>query len=109
MAGRRRPEVDTAETGWLLSPTQRAIISERTRAALAVKRSQGVRLGRPPVLPDAVVFRIIDAYEAGQSWSAIGRALDADAVPTAQGGARWYPSTVRAVFMANVTVNADVA
>ncbi len=37
------------------------------------------------------------AHEAGDGWSAIARALNADGVPTAQGGATWYPATVRKV------------
>lgn len=79
---------------------ERRLIGQRTRDALAVRKAQGVRLGRPPTLPAEVVARIIDAHEAGESWSAIGRALDANAVPTAQGGARWYPATVRSVYLA---------
>lgn len=79
---------------------ERRLIGQRTREALAVKRAQGVRLGRPRTLSEEVVSRILAEHEAGQSWSAIGRGLDADGVPTAQGGARWYPATVRSVAMA---------
>ncbi|MGI8750958.1 MAG: recombinase family protein [Acidimicrobiales bacterium] len=82
---------------------ERRLIGERTKAALAVKRAQGVRLGRPRTLPAEVAERILAAARAGTSWSAIARALDADRVPTAQGGARWYPATVRQVFMAHTT------
>jgi hypothetical protein len=79
---------------------ERKLIGERTKAALAVKRAQGTRLGRPPTLPVAVVNRILAARTEGQGWSAIARALNEEGVPTAQGGARWYPATVRAVFLA---------
>ena len=79
---------------------ERRLIGQRTRDALAVRKAQGVRLGRPPALPAEIVTRIISAHEAGASWSAIGRALDADGVPTAQGGARWYPATVRSIYLA---------
>jgi DNA invertase Pin-like site-specific DNA recombinase len=77
---------------------ERRIIGERTRDALAVRRSQGVRLGRPRTMPDEVVARIRSLRKAGLSLSAIASALDADGVPTAQGGARWYASTVRAAL-----------
>ncbi len=79
---------------------ERRLIGQRTKDALAVRRAQGVRLGRPPTLPEAVVERILAAREAGEGWSSIARALDADGIPTAQGGARWYPATVRAVYLA---------
>lgn len=82
---------------------ERRLIGERTKAALAVKRAQGVRLGRPRTLPAEVAERILVAARAGTSWSAIARALDAEGVPTAQGGAHWYPATVRQVFMAHTT------
>jgi DNA invertase Pin-like site-specific DNA recombinase len=77
---------------------ERALISDRTKAALAVKRAQGVRLGRPSSLSREVVERVLAARESGASLPAIARGLVADGVPTAQGGARWYPSTVRAVL-----------
>lgn len=80
-------------------PLERKLIGQRTRDALAVKRAQGVRLGRPSTLPREVVARIVVEHQGGVSWSAIARGLNADTVPTAQGGARWYPATVRTVYM----------
>ena len=78
---------------------ERRLIGERTKAALAVKRSQGVRLGRPPTLPTGIVARILEEREAGRTWSAIARKLNEDEVPTAQGGRCWYPATVRYVAL----------
>jgi DNA invertase Pin-like site-specific DNA recombinase len=77
---------------------ERRLISQRTREALAVKRAQGVRIGRPRAIPDEVVERIRREREAGRTLAAIAEGLNGDGVPTAQGGKRWYPATVRAVL-----------
>jgi DNA invertase Pin-like site-specific DNA recombinase len=74
---------------------ERRSISERTRAALAVKRAQGVRLGRPPQMSQHAIERIRRERAAGKSLAAIANGLNADRIPTAQGGRRWYPATVR--------------
>jgi DNA invertase Pin-like site-specific DNA recombinase len=77
---------------------ERRLIGQRTREALAVKRSQGVRLGRPVTMPKGVVNRIKRERAAGKSYTAIADELNAKGVPTAQGGRAWYPSTVRHVL-----------
>jgi DNA invertase Pin-like site-specific DNA recombinase len=77
---------------------ERALISDRTKAALAIKRAQGVRLGRPSTLPADVVERILDARDTGMSLRAIAADLTATAVPTARGGAVWSYATVQAVL-----------
>src|SRR6266566_1674728 len=77
---------------------ERRLIGQRTREALAVKRSEGVRLGRPPTLPENVRTRIQAERAERRSLAAIASALNGDRVPTAHGGARWYASTVRAVL-----------
>ena len=84
---------------------ERRIIGQRTKDALAVKRAQGVRLGRPSALPRDVVERILRARKEGEGWSAIARGLNIENVPTAHGGAKWHPSTVRAVALTNGTVS----
>jgi hypothetical protein len=58
-------------------------------------------LGRPRSLPKRVVDRIIRERKAGRTWTATAEGLNADRVPPAQGGKRWYPTTVRIVAMAN--------
>jgi DNA invertase Pin-like site-specific DNA recombinase len=80
---------------------ERRLIGERTKAALAVKRSQAVRLGRAPAIPDGVRRHILRRRKAGAGWSQIARELNADGVPTAQGGRRWHPATVRYVVVGN--------
>ena len=79
---------------------ERRLISQRTKDALAVKRAQGVRLGRPPVLEPELRDRIRAMREGGASLARIADELTAGGVPTAHGGARWYASTVRSVLSA---------
>jgi DNA invertase Pin-like site-specific DNA recombinase len=78
---------------------ERRLISQRTREALAVKRARGVVLGRPPSVEASVVRRIVSDRNRGRSLREIADSLNADGVPTGQGGKRWYPATVRAVAL----------
>jgi DNA invertase Pin-like site-specific DNA recombinase len=77
---------------------ERDLIGERTRDGLAVKRAEGVKLGRPRLLPNDLRLRIIAEREAGATLRVIAEALNADGVATAHGGTRWYASTVRQVL-----------
>jgi DNA invertase Pin-like site-specific DNA recombinase len=81
------------------SQFERRLISQRTKEALAVKRASGVRLGRPPTMPHAVVRRIQRQRARGESLRKIAQDLNEAGVPTAQGGARWYAATVRHVLL----------
>ena len=74
------------------------IIAQRTKDALAVKRAQGVRLGRPSALSEYVVALIVGWHEEGLSLSEIARRLNSENRPTAHGGARWHASTIRKVL-----------
>ena len=75
----------TASMMAVFSQLERRLISQRTREALAIKKSQGVRLGRPSGLPREVVERIISARTDGYSLRRIAAGLSADGIPTAQG------------------------
>jgi DNA invertase Pin-like site-specific DNA recombinase len=81
---------------------ERRLISQRTKDALAVKKAQGVKLGRPRLLDHEVVERIVLARESGETLAAIAANLNRDKVPTAQGGLRWYPSSVNAVLKSRI-------
>jgi DNA invertase Pin-like site-specific DNA recombinase len=78
---------------------ERRLISQRTKEALAVKKASGVRLGRPPSLPQPVVRRIQRLRNRGLSLRAIAENLNDAGVPTAQGGKQWYVATVRHVLL----------
>ncbi|MDR6862175.1 recombinase family protein [Phycicoccus sp. 3266] len=78
---------------------ERELIGQRTREAMAKRRSNGAHMGRPFTLPEAVRSRIVAEREAGSGWTAIAASLNADAVPTARGGRAWAPATVRAVYL----------
>lgn len=77
---------------------ERRLIGQRTREALATKKAQGVRLGRPTNVPAEVVERVREAKDRGLSLRAIAAMLNEDGVPTGQGGRQWYASSVKAVL-----------
>jgi len=77
---------------------ERRLIGQRTREALAVKRLQGVRLGRRPVIMPATITMIRRARSRGQTLASIAALLNNESVPTAHGGQRWHVSTVQAVL-----------
>jgi hypothetical protein len=99
-ARRVLPYVETIEMPWgaQLIPVDELerLVAEGRRPAKP--RPAPARRGRPQQVPGAVVERIQAAHAAGQTLGAIARELNAEDVPTAQGGRQWWPSTVRAVM-----------
>jgi hypothetical protein len=95
------PTIATVKTEWgaRLIPKVELdrYLAERTEEPRAQRR-QAARTGRKRTLPAEVVSRILHESARGASLADIARRLNRDGVPTAQGGSRWWPSTVRVVL-----------
>jgi DNA invertase Pin-like site-specific DNA recombinase len=78
---------------------ERGLISERTSAALQAAKSRGQRLGVGyRRMPAETLATIVELRESAMSMAAIAAQLNQDGVPTARGGTKWHPSTVRAAL-----------
>ena len=77
---------------------ERELIGVRTREALAVKKSQGVQLGRPKTVGGNVVREILKLRKGGLTLRAIAATLNETGVPTGQGGKIWHPTTIKAIL-----------
>jgi hypothetical protein len=94
------PLLETVEMPWgtRLVPIDELerLVAERRRAA--PKPSRPATSGRPTALAAPIVERIQAEHANGKTLAEIARRLNAEEVPTAHGGAQWWPSTVRAVL-----------
>jgi hypothetical protein len=95
------PTVSTVKTPWGQRLIPVAELERFVREHLEPGRARAERrpAGRPPTLPPSVVDRIRLEYARGRSLGEIVKALTDDGIPTAHGGRRWWPSTVRAVLL----------
>jgi hypothetical protein len=94
------PLLETVDLPWgtRLVPVDELerLAAERRRPARG--RAPTAPPGRATALPDELVRHIQAEHKRGVSIRQIARALNASQTPTAQGGAQWWPSTVRAVL-----------
>ena len=77
---------------------ERRLIGQRTKDALAIKRAQGVKLGRPRAVPGEIIDQIVAMRASGTTFAAIATQLNECQVPTGHGGACWHASTVHALL-----------
>lgn len=79
-----------------LSEWERQMIGVRTKEALAEKRKQGIRPGRP--VNERLALRIRNWHSGGMNLHEIAAHMNYNNIPTAGGGKKWYASTVRGVL-----------
>jgi DNA invertase Pin-like site-specific DNA recombinase len=79
------------------SQYERELIGQRTKEALAVKKANGVKLGRPRELDEETRAKILAWYANGLNYNGIAHMLNHYQVPTAHGGKKWWPETVRGI------------
>jgi DNA invertase Pin-like site-specific DNA recombinase len=77
---------------------ERDLIAARTREGMAQRRAEGVHVGRPRVLPDEVVHRVVAERASGATLREIAEGLTRDGVPTARGARAWSISSVQGVI-----------
>ena len=77
---------------------ERRIIGQRTKDALAARRADGVRLGRPSSTNAEVAKRIRRMRRRGLTLQAICDKLNAQDVETPRGGLVWRPSSLSAIL-----------
>jgi Recombinase len=94
------PAIGTVKTPWgqRLIPVLELerFITEHTEPARP--RAAPRAAGRPAVLSRSILDRIRRDHASGRTLGEIARALSAEGVPTAHGGRRWWPSTIRAIL-----------
>ena len=99
------PGVDTTTASGKLVATvlmavaewEAEVIGERTKAALARKKANGDRLGRPVIVPQPLREEIHRRHTVNdESIRSIARTLNERGEPT-PGGGIWYPSSVSSI------------
>ena len=94
------PYIETIELPWgthlIPADELERLVGERRRAG-RVRPTQTVT-GRPRAIDEDVLERIRAARAAGKSLARIADELNSEGIPTAHGGAQWWPSTVRAAL-----------
>jgi DNA invertase Pin-like site-specific DNA recombinase len=74
---------------------ERSLIAERTKSALAVRRMQGVQLGRPSQVSAEARARLSELRREGKSWRLVAAAMNTEGWPSGSGRPAWQPATAR--------------
>jgi hypothetical protein len=94
------PLIETVEMPWgtKLVPVDelQRLIAEQRRPAQV--RPEQAKRGRPRVVAQDILNHIRTEREAGRTMREIATDLNRRRVPTAHGGAQWWPSTVRSML-----------
>lgn len=79
---------------------ERAMIAQRTKAALTALRAQGKPTGRPAIADQADLQRYIRRLHNAQGLTPaeIARRLNAEGIPTVRGGATWRISSIQSTL-----------
>jgi DNA invertase Pin-like site-specific DNA recombinase len=90
-----------------MAEMERGMISERQKDVHEDRRSNGKRwgidLGPLPLVQKEIRDRIVLEREAGLSFQDIANKLNLESVPTANGGDKWYKSTVRHLYLRKIS------
>lgn len=78
---------------------ERRLIGQRTKEALAVKRSEGVVLGRPRITRPETVAAVMALRAKGLTYRAIATELERQGHQPPHGGDRWHNNTVRRICL----------
>lgn len=73
---------------------ERRVIGERTKAALAVKKAQGARLGRPVTTPQTIRHQVAELHAEGVSLARIAEQINTDGHRTSA-GTEWTKAGVQ--------------
>jgi DNA invertase Pin-like site-specific DNA recombinase len=82
---------------------ERRVIAQRTREGLAVKRAQGVTLGRHRLVTPELEARIVQLRRDGLSFENIAALLTMEGVSTPKGGGAWGWTTVKQIVRRNIS------
>ena len=90
-----------------MAEMERGMISERQKDVHEDRRQNGKRwgvdLGPKPLVEQDIRKRIVNDRSLGLSFQEIADKLNLENIPTASGGSKWYKSTVRHLYLRNVS------